>query len=218
MSSSVVCAACNAKFAKDGDLLRHYRQTQNAKCIELYRRTINYVPARADSEQREVSPMREDHDLGANWEPALPQRPATPDPDPQPAPGPPEPERQIAEERFVQKPHITKFGGEAGAPLHRAEMPANTQYQRGLSEAEENPENPWAPFKSQIDWQIARWAKVRGSTSTAFTDLLAINGVTEALGLSYKNSSELNKIIDKDLPSGRPHQPFNKFLVACLAL
>ncbi|KAJ7078527.1 hypothetical protein C8R43DRAFT_825773, partial [Mycena crocata] len=43
------------------------------------------------------------------------------------------------------------------------------------------------PFKSQIDWQIARWAKV-----------------TEALGLSYKNSSELNWIIDGQLPMGRP--------------
>ncbi|KAJ7083270.1 hypothetical protein C8R43DRAFT_1092761 [Mycena crocata] len=187
-ASSVVCAACNAKFTKDGDLLRHYRQTQSAKCIELYRQTIDYVPARADSEQPEMSPMRDDHDLGGNDI-------ATP--------GAPEPERQIAEECFVQKPHITKFGGKAGAPLQRTEVPANTQ-QRGLSEAEENPENPWAPFKSQIDWQIARWDKVQGSTSTVFTDLLAINGVTEALGLSYKNSSELNKIIDKDLPSGRP--------------
>lgn len=28
--------------------------------------------------------------------------------------------------------------------------------------------------------------------------------MTEALGLSYKNSAELNQIIDDDLPSGRP--------------
>ncbi|KAJ7862154.1 hypothetical protein B0H14DRAFT_2349685, partial [Mycena olivaceomarginata] len=49
----------------------------------------------------------------------------------------------------------------------------------------------WAPFSSQVDWEVAKWAKLRGSTSTTFTDLLAIEGVPEALGLSYKNSREL---------------------------
>ncbi|KAJ7694865.1 hypothetical protein B0H17DRAFT_931310 [Mycena rosella] len=93
------------------------------------------------------------------------------------------------------------FGGAAGTPLPRTELPAYDQYTAHLSETDEN---PWAPFKSQIDWQIARWAKVRGSTSTAFSDLLAINGVTAALGLSYKNSNELNQIIDDSLPNGRP--------------
>jgi hypothetical protein len=32
----------------------------------------------------------------------------------------------------------------------------------------------WAPFRSQRDWEIARWAKMRGPTSSAFGDLLAI--------------------------------------------
>ncbi|KAG2741893.1 hypothetical protein P692DRAFT_20750106, partial [Suillus brevipes Sb2] len=64
--------------------------------------------------------------------------------------------------------------------------------------------NPWAPFNSQMDWEVAHWAKVRGLGSTAFTDLLAIEGVHKALGLSYKNSIELNKIIDTKIPSRRP--------------
>ncbi|KAJ7489503.1 hypothetical protein FB451DRAFT_1337209 [Mycena latifolia] len=93
------------------------------------------------------------------------------------------------------------FAGAAGALLPKTELPSYTQYQTHLSEMDHN---LWAPFKSQIDWQITCWAKVRGSTSTAFTDLLAIEGVTEALGLSYKNSGELNKIIDEDLLSGQP--------------
>ncbi|KAG1895817.1 uncharacterized protein F5891DRAFT_1130501 [Suillus fuscotomentosus] len=54
-----------------------------------------------------------------------------------------------------------------------------------------------------VDWEVARWAKLCGPTSTAFLDLLSINRVHEKLGLSYKNSRELNKIIDKQLP-GRP--------------
>ena len=38
-------------------------------------------------------------------------------------------------------------------------------------------DNPWAPFHSKKDWEIARWAKVRGVGSTAFSDILAIDGV-----------------------------------------
>jgi hypothetical protein len=32
----------------------------------------------------------------------------------------------------------------------------------------------WAPFHSQCDWEIARWAKMRGPTSSAMEELLAI--------------------------------------------
>ena len=35
----------------------------------------------------------------------------------------------------------------------------------------------WAPFQSQCDWEITHWAKMRGPTSTALTELLAIPGV-----------------------------------------
>ena len=37
--------------------------------------------------------------------------------------------------------------------------------------------NSWTPFTSKIDWEVAFWAKMRGPGSTAFSDLLAINGV-----------------------------------------
>ncbi|KAJ3911962.1 hypothetical protein F5877DRAFT_54695 [Lentinula edodes] len=45
---------------------------------------------------------------------------------------------------------------------------------------------------------------MRGSGSTAFSELLLIDGVIEALGLSYRNSDDLNDIIDNELPSNRP--------------
>ncbi|PPQ85738.1 hypothetical protein CVT24_001926, partial [Panaeolus cyanescens] len=64
-----------------------------------------------------------------------------------------------------------------------------------------NKGNPYAPFHHDLDWDVACWAKKRGAGSTAFTELLAIDGVREKLGLSYKNSDELNKIIDEKLPS-----------------
>ncbi|RPD75308.1 hypothetical protein L226DRAFT_462412 [Lentinus tigrinus ALCF2SS1-7] len=64
--------------------------------------------------------------------------------------------------------------------------------------------NPYAPFKSRLDWQVARWGKLRGSGSTAFTEFLEIEGVAERLALSYKNTRELNKLVDKKLPNARP--------------
>jgi hypothetical protein len=39
-------------------------------------------------------------------------------------------------------------------------------------------ESVWAPFQSQFDWELAYWAKTRGPTSSAMTDLLAIPGVS----------------------------------------
>jgi len=35
----------------------------------------------------------------------------------------------------------------------------------------------WAPFILQRDWQVANWAKMCGPTSSALTDLLAIEDV-----------------------------------------
>ncbi|KAF8266477.1 hypothetical protein EI94DRAFT_1803081 [Lactarius quietus] len=61
----------------------------------------------------------------------------------------------------------------------------------------------WAPFRSQCDWEIARWAKMRGPTSSAMEELLAIPEVVDKLGLSYSSTRELNHIIDNKL-SGPP--------------
>ena len=36
----------------------------------------------------------------------------------------------------------------------------------------------WAPFQSRLDWDVARWAKLSGQTSTAMSELLAIPGVS----------------------------------------
>ena len=39
------------------------------------------------------------------------------------------------------------------------------------------PKNIWYPFQSQCDWDFARWVKNRGPSSTAVTELLAMDGV-----------------------------------------
>ena len=64
--------------------------------------------------------------------------------------------------------------------------------------------------------EVARWCKLRGPSSTAFSDLLKIDEVRliygvccylirlqvrECLGLLYGSTVKLNKIIDNHLPS-----------------
>ncbi|THU77334.1 hypothetical protein K435DRAFT_702628 [Dendrothele bispora CBS 962.96] len=64
--------------------------------------------------------------------------------------------------------------------------------------------NAWAPFTSKLDWEVAYWAKMCGPGSTSFSELLAIDGVSEALRLSYRTTQQLDSIIDKHIPSPRP--------------
>ncbi|KAJ7118222.1 hypothetical protein C8R44DRAFT_923423 [Mycena epipterygia] len=117
------------------------------------------------------------------------------------APPPTRENRTIAEDRFHEKPTIVKFPGDKAGASISEERSASTEQQYGDALGKSN--NIYAPFASKIDWDVARWAKLRGSGSTAFTDLLKIDGVREALGLSYGTSVQLNAIIDEKLP-GRP--------------
>ena len=39
--------------------------------------------------------------------------------------------------------------------------------------------NSYAPFRSKLDWDIAKWAKLRGPSSSAVTELLEIEGVRQ---------------------------------------
>ena len=38
--------------------------------------------------------------------------------------------------------------------------------------------NPYSPFGSQIDWELAKWAKLRGPSATSFTELLNVSRVS----------------------------------------
>ena len=42
-------------------------------------------------------------------------------------------------------------------------------------------DHDYAPFHSQLDWEIARWAKMHGLSSSAVTKLLEIEGVRQQL-------------------------------------
>ncbi|KZT64605.1 hypothetical protein DAEQUDRAFT_678329 [Daedalea quercina L-15889] len=100
--------------------------------------------------------------------------------------------------------HVVSFGGEAGKAIEGSTPSAFSGYKLYASEVDPGEKNLYAPFASRLDWELAQWAKLRGPSSTAFTELLAIEGVYEQLGLSYKNTDKLNRIVDNKLPNRRP--------------
>ncbi|KAF5346250.1 hypothetical protein D9758_014405 [Tetrapyrgos nigripes] len=110
--------------------------------------------------------------------------------------------RHEAEKSLMKNPFIVPYPDpSAGAPLnHTTLKPENVRYLEALRSGKSE-ENFWAPFKSEMDWQIAKWAKLRGPSSTALTELLKIPGLVEKLELSYTSANELNQIIDDKLPS-----------------
>ncbi|KAF8720245.1 hypothetical protein AX14_011104 [Amanita brunnescens Koide BX004] len=82
----------------------------------------------------------------------------------------------------------------AGAPF--AAAPANNE----CNQIKPGTDQIYAPFGSKMDWDFTQWAKSETVSTSALTRLLSIDGITEALGLSYKNPRELNSIIDCQLP------------------
>ena len=66
--------------------------------------------------------------------------------------------------------------GDAGAAMERG---SGSLYNKYDNDRQEDPEdNMYLPFKSKLDWDFARWAKLRGPGSTAINELLNIDGVS----------------------------------------
>ncbi|KAI0091143.1 hypothetical protein BDY19DRAFT_984133 [Irpex rosettiformis] len=107
--------------------------------------------------------------------------------------------REAIESSLRQKVYVEHYPDvRAGAPIDDEVVPDANPF----SAAHQG--NPYLPFMSEMDWKIARWAKLRGQGSTAMSEMLSIPGLQDSLNLSYKNSRELNRIIDHQLPSHRP--------------
>jgi hypothetical protein len=125
-------------------------------------------------------------------------------------------ERRQAEEDVWVRPVVQEFPGRAGEVIDESVRSGYEGYKSQIGA--DAATNPYAPFESKLDWEFAKWAKLRGPGSTAVTELMGIDDVCsnnfiniintelilsklhEKLGLSYKNSRELNKIVDS-LPS-----------------
>ncbi|KAF8262183.1 hypothetical protein EI94DRAFT_1773259 [Lactarius quietus] len=111
------------------------------------------------------------------------------------------------EQPLNNKPFIIKFPGMAGRSRGINDLDediptgAHTYQHQAL---DDGATNVYAPFLSKTDWEIAQWAKLRGPGSTAFSELTSIEGMSERLSLSFKDTRGLDGIIDKSLP-GRPN-------------
>ena len=66
-----------------------------------------------------------------------------------------------------------KFRGQAGEVVSRGHSGQDEAYTQMIGDVD----NPFAPFSSKMEWELARWAKLRGPSSTAFTELVKIEGV-----------------------------------------
>ncbi|KAL1711487.1 hypothetical protein EV715DRAFT_278453 [Schizophyllum commune] len=113
-------------------------------------------------------------------------------------------ERDHAEQGLRQRPFIVQYpGGMAGRPMRAGDTAPHQAYARHFTGMDGTESDPYGAFGHRLAWEVARWAKMRGPSSTAFTELMQIDGVVEKLELPFRNSAELNRLIDDDLP-GRP--------------
>lgn len=167
-------------------------------------------------------------DLGQRWEPEptppLPNKSSSPMLEDLGLDADTEQDPPIDNESLRRKPEkIVPFGKEAGK-VFNTRRDQQTQFNPYSTLGASDSQNIYAPFISRMDWEVARWAKLQGPGSTSVSELLHINGVSlwpdRALGslmlmqyalqvvdqlkLSYKNSRELNQIIDTHLPTRRP--------------
>lgn len=84
-------------------------------------------------------------------------------------------DRHEAEHHLSKRPYVKKYpDARAGAPIlggdAATQISGNNRYGAQLGSVE----NIWAPFESEMDWKLAQWAKLRGPSSNALTELLAI--------------------------------------------
>jgi len=99
--------------------------------------------------------------------------------------------RGLAESQLEQQPFVMPYpsqrvGDAVGTRIRvQDHCQAESAHANALYELEivQDETNPYAPFVSQMDWEIAKWAKLHGLGSTTFGELMAIPGVCTSLSL-----------------------------------
>ena len=87
------------------------------------------------------------------------------------------------EEGLKSNPFVVKISGLAGYS-HMVNNNADLEnVTAGTHQHSASATNPYAPFLSKLDWEVARWAKLRGPGSTAVTELTGIEGVSRCLSI-----------------------------------
>lgn len=103
--------------------------------------------------------------------------------------------RNTVEEQLNQKTFVVRYpGSSTSAPipdseLHSSPVCGSYTYQGYHSNLDPGKAtNPYAPFTSRLDWELAKWAKLRGIGSTAFSDLLSIEDVSRSRMFSSQHT------------------------------
>jgi hypothetical protein len=196
--STIACKGCFKEFAKWADLLGHQKQAKRCQWVHEEHLAQNPAPCQniTDFEDLEEDPPIK----GSDWFTAvddfemegLPAGPST-DADtahhsgtasgnPQGETGArnrPQSCAQVAntlEDNLViiQKcPGTGQIYGENQGTYHEYKDLGGTE------------DCPWHPFKSELEWELAKWAKNTQQAESALTKLLTIPGVSELLLFSY---------------------------------
>lgn len=183
------CIACYKHFAREGHLNSHLRQAAKCRWVLEKRQstaagplqTYTYEDDLEDDPNLSGEDIAEadadfwvDEDInmeGPNWQDANEDIPRDIDGD---EPMAPEPvierndRRATVEDAVDEEPITTKTFKGAGKIIGRTQRAKNAA----------SPSNPYHPFASKTDWEMAWWAKMRGPGQTSFNDMLQIDGVS----------------------------------------
>ena len=115
--------------------------------------------------------------------PQIPSSIPSPPSSPPPSPTTTNAGRQNAENNLRQPVFVEKYtskypNSHAGYPLPDI-APNATSFAQYSSKIANSDKNPYAPFANKINWDIAKWAKLRGPGSNSLAELLAIEGVSK---------------------------------------
>lgn len=88
--------------------------------------------------------------------------------------------------RYTEKHSHSRAGHIVAQNNHRDTAYASSLY-------DESGEGPscWAPFTSRLDWEVAKWAKLRGTGATAVSELLSIDGVCSSSLIQNSQMTDL---------------------------
>ncbi|KAJ7463204.1 hypothetical protein FB451DRAFT_1494005 [Mycena latifolia] len=171
-----ICSGCQRDFTPTG-LGFHLRRTTNPPCRKVYLEQQAYVP-QLYGNNTDFAPLRSPSpEIQADAPGNFDDPGAESDSDDDGPPGLLEVEDSDDED-----------GPSAGW-----EPPADEDPDEPMG----SPTNPWAPFASQVDWEVAKWAKLRGSTSNRIHRSI----VNRRCKAQLSGAQQTN---DGQLPTGRP--------------
>ncbi|KAJ7762799.1 hypothetical protein DFH07DRAFT_867460 [Mycena maculata] len=206
------CEYCSARLPTEQGKRSHIRQSQ--ACAQKHARSIATVSSSWSSDELEGSdndlepPLSgtgfttpDDTDFGNGFEDGVsadpPSDTAVPSPEiPRPTKRPRATVEEIPDEdeRWTQD-FPEEF--QAGAVLEECK----TQFEKLRQEQKDHGENPWHPFESEDEWELARWLMNSGLSQSKTDDYLKLKVVREGINPSFHNNRAFLQRIDS-LPDG----------------